>query len=342
MICLFVFLTDKLKKRARLKSPLFLASLFLLLSSFLSTKITAQELFPHNEIASSVPKNVLGVRLFGESYDEFGTQRNMAAMRFMYGVTSRLSVSATPTLSNHHSGNLPLGLVTHTHNNNDTIYQTGTFARGIHYDYRFNGVHFLAKYRVITKDGDHEHFRVAVYGEGSLNNSAHDESEPNLMDDTKGYGGGVLVTYLKNHFAVSFNSGFVIPGTYTETTPDFYGGEQTTSLTYGKALNYNLSLGYLIYPFHYKKYSDTNINVYLEFMGKSYDQARVVQNNTEIEPKTDLLLSGNYVEMHPGIQFIIDSNLRIDFTVGFPVINKSFARFYPIYMLGVQRYFYFK
>jgi hypothetical protein len=314
----------------------------LLLSVLFSAKSFAQELFPHNEIASSVPKNVLGIRLFGETYDEFGTQRNMAAIRFMYGVTSKLSVSATPTISNHHSGNLPLGLVTHTHSNNDTIYQTGSFARGIQYDYRFNGVHLLAKYRVITNDGDHEHFRVAIYGEGSFNSSAHDESEPNLMEDTKGYGGGFLVTYLKNHFAVSLNSGFVIPGTYTETTPDFYGGEQTTSLTYGKAFNYNLSFGYLIHPFHYKKYSDTNINVYLEFMGKSYDKAKVVQNNTEIEPKTDLLLSGNYVEMHPGIQFIINSNLRIDFTVGFPIVNKSFARFYPIYMLGVQRYFYFK
>ena len=310
--------------------------------SFISTyKCSAQELFPHNEIASSVPKNVLGLRLFGESYDESGTQRNMVALRMMYGVTSRLSVSVTPSLSNHHSKNLPLGLVTHTHSNNDTIYQTGNFTRGIHYEYRFNGIHFLAKYRVISNDGDHEHFRVAFYAEGSVNNSAHDESEPNLMDDTKGFGGGILVTYLKNHFAVSLSSGFVKPGTYTETTPDFYGGEQTTSLTYGNSISYNLSFGYLIYPFQYKKYSETNVNVYLEFMGKSYGQAKVIQNNRNIEPQTELLLSGNYIEMHPGLQFIIDSNLRFDFTVGFPVVRKSFARFYPVYMFGVQKYFYF-
>lgn len=302
---------------------------------------SAQELFPHNEIASSVPKNVLGIRLFGETYDEFGTQRNMVALRLMYGVSSKLSVSMTPSISNHHSKNLPLGLVTHTHSNNDTIYQTGNFTRGIHYDYRFNGVHILAKYRIVTNDGDHEHFRIAIYGEGSINNSAHDESEPNLMDDTKGFGGGILITYLKNHFAVSVNSGFVKPGTYTETTPDFYGGEQTTSLTYGNAFNYNLSLGYLVYPFQYKKYSETNVNVYLEFMGKSYGKATVVQNNRNIEPQTELLLSGSYIEMHPGLQFILNSNLRFDFTVGFPVVKKSYARFYPIYMFGVQKYFYF-
>ncbi|MFZ7144839.1 MAG: hypothetical protein ACO1G6_05810, partial [Bacteroidota bacterium] len=144
-----------------MKRSFFFFQFILLPAFFFCFKSSAQELFPHNEIASSIPKNVLGIRLFGETYDEFGTQRNMAAMRLMYGVTAKLSVSASPTVSNHHSGNLPLGLVTHTHTNNDTVYQTGTFTRGIHYDYRFNGVHFLAKYRVITEDDDHEHFRVA-------------------------------------------------------------------------------------------------------------------------------------------------------------------------------------
>ncbi|MFN8167033.1 MAG: hypothetical protein U0X76_12975 [Bacteroidia bacterium] len=316
--------------------------LFFISLIFLCGSIQAQELFPHTEIASSVPKGVIGLRIFGESYDEFGAQRNMGALKIMYGATSKLSVSVTGTVSNHHSGNLPTGLITHTHVNSDTIYQTGSFTRGIHYPYRFNGVYAFAKYRIVTIDGQNTHFRVGLFAEGSYINSAHDEAEPNLLDDTKGWGSGFMTTYLYKHFAVSFNTGVIIPGTYKEVTPDFYGGDLHTELTYGKAIQYNLSFGYLVYPRHYKTYKETNINVYLEFMGKSYESAKVIQNNRNIEPKTDLLLKGNYIEMHPGIQAIIDSNLRIDFAVGFPVLNKSYTRFYPVFLLGIQRYFFFK
>ena len=113
-----------------------------------------------------------------------------------------------------------------------------------------------------------------------------------------------------------------------------------TILQYGRALKYNLSFGYLIYPSEYSSYSETNINVYLEFMGKSYQTAKVIQNDIDIKPQTELLLGSHYVEFHPGIQAIINSNMRIDFSVGVPIINKSFTRFYPVYMIGIQRYFF--
>lgn len=316
----------------------FCAFLFLF---FVCAEIYAQELFPHNEPASSVPKNVLGVRMFGESYDEFGMQRNMAALRLMYGVTSKFSLMVTGTTSNHHSNYLPTGLVTHTHSaSGNTNYQTGTFQRGLKYPYRFNGVYVYGKYRFLTHDGQNKHFRMAAYGEYSYITAAHDETEPNLLDDTKGFGGGLIATYLRKHFATSLTTGFIIPGDYTETTPDFYGGQLHSRIKYGKALQYNLSFGYLVYPFKYKSYSETNINVYVEFMGKSYETATVIQNDVNIKPKTELLLAGNYVEVHPGLQAILNSNLRIDISVGFPLINKSYARFYPVYMVGIQRYFF--
>ncbi len=317
----------------------FYVSLFFILL-FLETGLHAQELFPHNEPASSVPKNVLGVRLFCETYDESGTQRYMGALRLMYGLTSKFSLMMTSTISNHHSEYLPSGLVTHTHTGNQTNYQTGTFQRGLIYPYRFNGIFLYGKYRFLTIDGQNKHFRMAAYGEYSYINSAHDETEPNLLDDTKGYGGGIITTYLKKHFAVSLTTGVILPGKYSETVPDFYGGEQYTVIQYGNALKYNLSFGYLLYPFVYKKYSQTNVNVYLEFIGKSYGTATIHQNGIEVPPQTDLLLKGNYIEAHPGLQFVIVSNLRIEFSVGFPIVNKSYAHFYPVYMFGIQRYFF--
>lgn len=308
---------------------------------FVNVSLYAQELFPHNEPASSVPKNVLGIKLFGESYDEYGMQRNMVALRLMYGVTAKFSLMVTGTVSNHHSEYLPTGLVTHTHSSNgNTNYQTGTFSRGLVYPYQFNGIYLYGKYRFLTHDGQNKHFRMAAYGEYSYIDVAHDETEPNLLDDTKGFGAGIIATYLHKHFATSLTTGFIIPGAYSETTPDFYGGELHTTIEYGNALQYNLSFGYLLFPFKYKNYSQTNINVYAEFMGKCYQTATVIQNDVNIKPQTDLLLAGNYIEVHPGLQAIINSNLRVDFSVGFPLINKSYARFYPMYTVGIQRYFF--
>lgn len=302
--------------------------------------LRAQELFPHNEPASSVPKGVLGVRMFSESYNEFGTERNMGALKLMYGLTPKLTLMATGTVSNHHSNYLPLDLITHTHSGNQTIYTTGSFPRGIIYPYRFNGINLYSKYRFYTNDGENKHFRMAAYGEYAYINVAHDETEPSLLDDNKGFGTGLISTYLYHHFATSLTSGIIIPGVYTETALDKYGGYSHNRLTYGKAIQYNLSFGYLLFPRKYTKYSETNINIYAEFMGKSYESAKVQQNGVHVEPQTELLKKGSYVEIHPGIQAIVHSNLRIDLSVGYPLINKSVAHFYPVYMIGIQRYFF--
>ena len=310
----------------------------------------AQELFPMDENASNVPKGVLGARLFDESYPESesfhpskSTLRNLFGVRLMYGLLSRLTIEATATESNHHGSEFPPNLAFHTHNGSQSVYSTGNFARGVQYPYQYNGVLFYAKYRVLSLDGQNSHFRVAVYGEWSNVNVAHDETEPDLLDDTKGYGGGLIATYLKNHFAVSATGGVEMPSAYNGYSPDIYGGPDVpTELIYGNAIDYHLSFGYLLYPRHYISYEQTNINIYVEFMGKSYGQAQVIQYGFKSLPiQTPLLEAGNYVDVYPGAQLIIKSNLRVEASVGFPLINSSYAHFYPVYTLGIQRYFFF-
>ena len=44
---------------------------------------------------------------------------------------------------------------------------------------------------------------MAAYAEWSNTNVTHDEAEPTLLGDTRGYGGGLITTYLKNHFAAT-------------------------------------------------------------------------------------------------------------------------------------------
>ena len=321
--------------------PKLFGKIFIVLASIFSASLTAQELFPHNEPASNVPKGVIGIRAVYKTYPEIDLMRSMYAFRIMYGLLPKLTVMGTVSVTNHHGKELPSNLVTHTHIGNQTIYSTNSFQRGVVYPYLFSGIYLYAKYRFLTFDRKRQHFRMAIYADWSNVGVAHDESEPNLMDDTKGYGGGLIVTYLKNHFAASFTGGFIIPKYYEGYSPDIGGVNIPTRIAYGRAAIYNLSLGYLVYPNRYVDYSQTNINLYVEFIGKSYEAAKVTQfGYVNVPIQTPLLDKGNYVEIHPSVQAIFNSNLRIDLSVGIPMINRSYTRFYPIYYLGIQRYFF--
>lgn len=309
---------------------------------FSFTAARAQELFPLNEPASTLPKGVLGLRFYGTSYQELDRWRNLGMLRLMYGLTSKFTIMVSESISNHHARNLPPDLITHTHNGNSTTTFTQNFQRGLRYPYLYNGTYLFAKYRFLSIDGQNRHLRVAAYGEWSHLQVAHDEAEPNLMDDTRGYGGGLIVTCLRNRFAASFTSGVIIPGAYHETVPDPYGGILNTDLFYGNAVKYNLSFGYRLSPNQYKDYSQDNWNLYLELQGKAYKAARVYQNGTRLESSTPFLAAGNYVDVFPGIQWIHDSNLRVELSVGLNLISRSYTHFYPVYSLGIQRYFYFR
>jgi hypothetical protein len=315
----------------------FLACAFLL--PFLSA--TGQELFILNEPASSVPKGVIGIRAFSQNYKEYNTSRSLDVLRAMYGVTARLSVMATGSISNHHDRKLPKDLINHTHTGNQTNYYTQPIKLGVHYPYLFNGIYLYAKYRFLSRDGQNEHFRMSAYADWSNVGVAHDESEPNLMDDTGGYGFGLISTWLKDRFAVSLTAGFIKPDAYFELQPDFSGGpDLPTKIYYGNAVKYNLSFGYRLAPRKYEDYEQVNWNLYLELTGKTYDAATVIQNGTSITAKAAALQNGTYVEVSPGIQRIISSNTRIEFCYAFDLIGYSFVHFTPMWTLAVQRYFY--
>jgi hypothetical protein len=212
-------------------------------------------------------------------------------------------------------------------------------------------VDFYAKYRFLSLDGQNTHFRVAAYGEYSILKVAHDEAEPTLLDDNSGWGAGIITTYLKNHFAVSFTGGIILPLIYKGDVPDQISGLPgvPATITYGNACNYSLSFGYLLSPQSYTSYKQTNWNVYMEFIGKDYDEMKMQVGNVYYHlPQYAISVAGNkalqanqYIEFYPGVQCIIKSDLRIDISAGFPIESRSYVHFYPIYTLGVQRYFYF-
>ena len=301
----------------------------------------AQELYPLTEPASSVPKGVIGVRLFTQKYREYRVNRSLNVLRIMYGATPRLSVMVTGSISNHHNKKLPPDLINHTHNGNQTHYFTQPIQRGVEYPTLFNGINVFAKYRFLSKDDQYQHFRMSAFGEWSNVNGAHDEAEPSLMDDTGGYGFGLISTWLKNRFAASLTTGFIKPDSYSEMQRDVSGGpDMPTTIHYGNAIKYSLSFGYRLYPKKYVGYEQVNWNFYIELIGKAYDDAQVIQNGVEIEAITGALKKNAYLEIYPGIQRIINSNTRIEFVYGFNLLGNSYVHYTPIWTLAIQRYFY--
>lgn len=300
----------------------------------------AQELFPNAEPASNMPKGALGIRIMSEWYKEFDQVRNFNGLRLMYGLTPKLSVYLTAASSNHHKPKLPEEFPYHN-----------TPERGVHKPYRFNGFSLYSKYRFLTRDRQNEHLRMAAYLEASAVRTAHDEGEPRLMDDTKGLGFGLISTYLKRKFAVSLTAGVILPGKYKGVQVDPIIGfpDVPTTVKYPTTINYSLSFGYLVFPRKYSSYRQTNISLYCEFMGKYYNDVRVwitPQGVPEYEVRTSYfpsaLQAGFYVDAVPGIQFIINSNTRIDLSANLQMIKLSYARLYPQYNIGIQHYLYWK
>ena len=285
------------------------------------------------EPASTVPKGSLGIRYFSESYNEVDRLRNLFALRLMYGLLPHLTIEATPTISNHHNRQLPPEFPSHN-----------TPQIGVNHPYLFNGVDFYAKYRFLSIDRQNSHFRAAL-------KVAHDEAEPTLLDDNSGYGAGLIATYLKGHFAVSFTGGIIIPLKYYGDVPDPISGLPGTpiTLTYSNAYNYSLSFGYLLFPKSYSSYNQANWNIYLEFLGKDYQALQMMVSNIYAKlppypiyaPGNKALAGNEYVEVYPGVQCILKSDLRIECSIGFPAISRSYVHFYPVYNIGVQRYFNF-
>ncbi|HRP89574.1 MAG TPA: hypothetical protein PKX92_06000 [Edaphocola sp.] len=305
----------------------------------ISFQIHAQELYPNAEPASTIPKGALGIRLLGEFYGEpNGYVKNVSGLRLMYGLTPKLSLYSTISASNHHKKTLPEDFPYHN-----------TPERGVYKPYLFGGVNLYAKYRFMSKDAHKNHLRMAVYGEASWNHTAHDEGEPRLLDDNKGLGFGYIGTYLKNKFAASLTVGAIFPAQFKGYQADVYHNmpDIPTRVKYPNALNYSLSFGYLLFPKVYKNYKQTNLNLYLELTGKYYGDTKVWVTpfgvpeylvETALIPPA--LRKGYYVDIVPGLQFILHSNTRIDLSVQFPGVKKSYARLYPQFNFGVQHYFY--
>jgi hypothetical protein len=130
---------------------------------------------------------------------------------------------------------------------------------------------------------------MAAFGRYSLNNADIHQEEIELMGHNTGFETGIIATQLIKKVAISSSISFEKA---LDNKPD-YAFPATQS---DNATNYTFSVGKLMYPKKYNSFKQTNINVMLEFEGQTLNKN-----------------GKSYLDFVPSIQFIINSQARIDF-----------------------------
>ncbi|HKB43865.1 MAG TPA: hypothetical protein VKC90_05740 [Chitinophagaceae bacterium] len=238
---------------------------------FIALKSGGQELYVFSEPASNMPAHSLSAKLTGhfvtndKIYGRF-TQRYMPEV--MLGISKKLMVHLSATMSNMHTNN-----------------------------FRFESYSIYAKYRFLSIDDIHKHFRMAVFTDASHTNAPFHYDEITLMGDKSGIEAGLIATQLWNKLAVS--------GTVSHT--QVLDESRNSKVIYVPArsyesLNYSLSAGYLLFPKEYTSYKQLNINFYTAVLAQqTLDQKK------------------HYVDLAPALQFIFNSNSKLNIGYRFEV-----------------------
>jgi len=225
-----------------------------------SLQVNAQELFVMTEPASNMPAGSVGLRSMNSfMFEENGNLNYHLMPEFMWGVSAKWMVH----LQSFHSNRVEGGLKT-------------------------EGGSIYAKYRVLSVDDLHKHFRLAVYGRYSLNNANIHQQEIETMGHNTGYESGLIATQLINKVAISVSSSYE-KALNNQPKYDFPANESNS------ATNYTFSVGRLMHPKKYTSFKQTNINAMIELLGQH------LNNNGK-----------SYLDIAPSVQFIINSQARID------------------------------
>ncbi|HEX4876641.1 MAG TPA: hypothetical protein VFV31_08220 [Chitinophagaceae bacterium] len=230
----------------------------------IAVQLNGQELYVFSEPASNVPAHSLSVKL----------TNHLVSRDMIYGrVTNRLMPQAYLGLSK--KVMLALG---------------GTFANMHTPNFRPESVNLYAKYRFLSKDELHKHFRMAVFAEASSTRAPFHYDEITLMGDKTGVELGLIATQLWHKLAVS--------GTVSHT--QVLDESRNNKILYVPArnyqsMNYSVSAGYLVLPKEYIDYRQTNLNIYTELLAQQTLDRRTY-----------------FVDIATALQLIFNSNTKLN------------------------------
>lgn len=243
--------------------------LIVLFSPFI--KGNAQELYVFSEPASNMPAHSISVKLT----DHFVTNDNIYN-RFSHRLMPQLRIGVSKKIM------LSVG---------------GTFSNMHTTDFRGESLNFYVKYRFLSNDDIHKHFRMAVFAEGSSTGVPFHYDEITLMGDKSGVEAGIIVTQLWNKLAVSGTLSHTQVLDQSRNNKILYVPERNY-----QSMNYTLSAGYLLFPKEYTDYKQTNLNLYFEMLAQQ-----------TLDRKT------HYVDLAPALQLIFNSNSKLNLGYRFQV-----------------------
>ena len=238
-----------------------LSIVFLLL---ISGKLLGQELYVFSEPASNMPAKSLSVKLT----DHFVTNDNIynrVSHRFMpqvmFGINKKIMLHVGATFANMHTA-----------------------------DFKYESLNFYGKYRFLSKDELHKHFRMAVFADASTTKAPFHYDEITLMGDKSGVEAGLIATQLWHKLAISGTVSHIQVLDESRTNKVIY----VPSRNY-QGMNYSLSAGYLLFPKEYTDYKQMNLNLYTEVLAQqTLDQKK------------------HYIDIAPALQFIFNSNFKVN------------------------------
>jgi hypothetical protein len=241
-----------------------LSGLMVLLLPLLSAPAGAQELYVFTEPASVMPARSLTLRsrthMMGPNamYDRFTFRNNL---QMVAGLTRRW-----------------------------TMRVGGSWGNMQTYSVKPESFGFYSRYRLLSTDDVHRHFRLAAYVEGAYTAAPFRHDEVSLMGDKSGIEAGLIATRLSQRLALS------LTGSHTQVlhTSRKNAAQFDPARTY-QTLQVSFSGGYLVFPKEYKDYRQTNLNLYAELLTQ-----RSLDNNSY------------YVDLAPALQLIFASRTKLN------------------------------
>lgn len=231
---------------------------YLIFIFLLPFNMAAQELYPYTEPASNMPAHSIAVKLSSNFGDRYPKWQQRYTPEVMFGIDKNFMLHLATTFSDMHTNNV-----------------------------KWESVYTYAKYRFLSNDEVHKHFRMAAFAEAGYSRNEVVFEELNITGDRSGVQAGLIATQLVKKFAASATLSF------TKTFEPK--SDHVHYIKQNEALNYSLSTGLLVFPLEYKSYDQTNFNVYMELLGQKLWNSNV-----------------HYLDLAPSVQFIFNSTSKLN------------------------------
>lgn len=247
----------------------------LLLFVLIAVSINSQELYPYTEPASNMPAKSIALKL-GTMYGK-GPHSNRLLQRYtpeiMFGLNKKWMVHASVSFSDMHETK-----------------------------FYYESAKLYVKYRFLSRDEMHKHFRMAVFGSAIYSRNHLDHNELNMYGDQSAAQLGLIATQLWNKLAISGTASII--EVFDEKRNDKVLPQQ-----YGfESFNFSLSAGYLVLPRNYTDYNQTNLNIYAELLGGRNLDWKYEKYFLDLAPSVQLIFKSTS-KLNVGYRFQLKSDI---------------------------------